>query len=83
MTVSCTIQVKGHIIDSLTLTKITDLIIGSGSEYKMNELEIGRKETDTSSVNITINSGTRDELDRIVAMTAKHGATLTKEPAHA
>lgn len=79
MTVSHTIQMKGHIIDSLTLTKITDLITESGSKYNVEELEIGRKESDPSFAKLTIKSDNYEELNKIIEITKKHGAILTKE----
>ncbi len=38
----CTIEIKGHIIDSLTLTKIMDTILSNGGGY-VDKIDLGMK----------------------------------------
>jgi lysine-ketoglutarate reductase/saccharopine dehydrogenase-like protein (TIGR00300 family) len=42
------VEVEGHIIDSLTLAKVLDMILNAGGEYRILDVDIGRTRTDTS-----------------------------------
>ena len=43
-----TIELRGHIIDSLTLTKILDHIVTRGAAFNTVEFRIGQKRADQS-----------------------------------
>jgi lysine-ketoglutarate reductase/saccharopine dehydrogenase-like protein (TIGR00300 family) len=42
------VEVEGHIIDSLILAKVLDVIINAGGEYQMLDVDIGRTNADSS-----------------------------------
>ncbi len=43
-----TFALEGHIVDSLILPKVLDLVLESGSDYHLVDVHIGRTPTDTS-----------------------------------
>ena len=68
------IELEGHIIDSLILPKVMDMILAAGADYRMVEFEIGRTNADTSRARIEV---TADEADALVALLTElqvHGA---------
>lgn len=76
-----TVRLDGHIIDSLTLSKVLDIINGAGGSYEIEEFVIGRTRDETSHTEITVSAPTQDLLDRILHLIAQHGAALPAEDA--
>ncbi len=68
-----TIEVSGHIIDSLILAKILDAIVESGADYEMLDVSIGKTNKDTSSARIAVTAGA-DVLDPLLDDLQVHGA---------
>ena len=52
------VEISGHIIDSLILPKILDLIISLGAEFEILEVQIGQRRSDRSYACIQIETGT-------------------------
>jgi len=52
--VSEVIQVEGHIIDSLILAKVMDIILAAGADYRILEVEIGKTNADTSRARLEV-----------------------------
>jgi len=48
------VEVEGHIIDSLTLARVLDTIVGAGADYRMLDVEIGRSNEDTSRARLEV-----------------------------
>jgi len=71
---SATIYLEGHILDSLLLPKVLDLIIAGGGEYTIEAIEIGRTRHDPSQARIVIDAPDQATLDRLVAEAKEHGA---------
>jgi lysine-ketoglutarate reductase/saccharopine dehydrogenase-like protein (TIGR00300 family) len=69
-----TIEVEGHIIDSLVLAKVLDVIVDSGADYRMIDVEIGKTSVDPSRIRLEVTAATDDELSRLVAELRIHGA---------
>ena len=42
------VEVSGHVIDSLILPKILDLIMSGGGTYRIKQITIGQSRTDPS-----------------------------------
>jgi lysine-ketoglutarate reductase/saccharopine dehydrogenase-like protein (TIGR00300 family) len=70
-----TVEVAGHIIDSLILPKILDLIVDAGAEYRLEEVEIGRTNADPSLARIEIAHPDEAVLDVLCERLAVHGAS--------
>lgn len=68
-----TIEVSGHIVDSLILAKILDAIIDAGADYEMLDVSIGKTNKDTSSARIAVTAA-GDTLDLLLDDLRVHGA---------
>jgi hypothetical protein len=64
----------GHILDSLLLPKVLDLIIAGGGEYTIEEIQIGRTRHDPSHARIAIDAADQARLESIVVESCQHGA---------
>src|SRR4029453_9575028 len=49
-----TIEVTGHIVDSLVLAKILDTIVDSGCDYEIEDVHIGKTSLDPSTARIAV-----------------------------
>ena len=74
-----TIELRGHIIDSLILPKVLDEIIARGGNFKIGEIKIGENRVDQSFARIEVNSPTHEGLDDIVLRLRQHGAEVVEK----
>ena len=74
-----TIELRGHIIDSLILPKVLDEIIARGSTFKIGEIRIGEQRTDQSFARIEVTAPVADELDELILRLRQHGAEVTEK----
>jgi lysine-ketoglutarate reductase/saccharopine dehydrogenase-like protein (TIGR00300 family) len=70
------IEMEGHLIDSLILTKVLDKIMDMGGEFEIKSFQIGQKKNDTSYVQITVMGDDDAHLDRILLELHALGARL-------
>ncbi len=68
-----TIELSGHIVDSLLLAKVLDMIVDAGVAYELVDVQIGRTNVDPSRARIELEGGQPD-LDRLVDDLQVHGA---------
>ena len=68
------ITLDGHILDSLLLPKVLDLIIAGGGEYTIEEIQIGRTRHDPSHARIAIDAADQATVEKLVAEVCQHGA---------
>jgi len=80
MSATAVVQVEGHIIDSLILAKILDVIVEAGAEYQLLEIEVGKSHNDPSYARIEIGTETEAALEGLLADLLPHGAHLVDEP---
>ena len=74
---------KGHIIDSMMLPQIMDLVMDIGGNFTIEELKVGQHKTDTSLCRMEVVASTPEMLDRIVRQARALGATVESEqPVH-
>jgi hypothetical protein len=73
---SATVVMDGHILDSLLLPKVLDLIVGAGAEYTIDDISIGRTRHDASHAVIRIEAADAASLERLLAEVAQHGARV-------
>lgn len=73
------IKLTGHIIDSFTLQKVMDTIIDQGGDYEIEELNVGKHNTDTSTARIHIECDNEKRLDKILDMVTDLGAELVED----
>ena len=62
-----TIELRGHIIDSLILPKVLDEILTKGGQFKIGEIKIGEKRADQSYAKIEVSAETGETLDEIIS----------------
>lgn len=74
-----TVRVEGHIIDSLILPKILDLILREGGKFRIAGIEIGERPADLSWAEIEVEASSEDRLEAILQKLLPHGAV----PLHA
>ncbi len=68
------IELRGHIIDSLTLSKLFDEIIARGGNYVSEDISIGRTKENPSYARIRVEAPTKRELDNILTRLFELGA---------
>jgi lysine-ketoglutarate reductase/saccharopine dehydrogenase-like protein (TIGR00300 family) len=69
----------GHIIDSMMLPQIMDLVMDLGGNFTIEELKVGQHKNDTSICRMEIVAGSADVLDSIVRRARALGATAESE----
>jgi lysine-ketoglutarate reductase/saccharopine dehydrogenase-like protein (TIGR00300 family) len=74
-----TIELRGHIIDSLILPKVLDQILTRGANFKITEIKIGQKRADQSFARIEVSAETREELDELILRLRQHGAEVIEK----
>jgi lysine-ketoglutarate reductase/saccharopine dehydrogenase-like protein (TIGR00300 family) len=73
------VEVEGHIIDSLILAKILDLVVAAGADYHMVDVRIGRTNTDPSKVRLEVRADDEGDLVALLEELQVHGANLVGE----
>jgi lysine-ketoglutarate reductase/saccharopine dehydrogenase-like protein (TIGR00300 family) len=76
--VSDTIELRGHIIDSLILPKVLDEILSRGASFKINEVRIGEHRADQSFARIEVTAVTGEALDDLILRLRQHGAEMVE-----
>lgn len=74
-----TVLLHGHIIDSLLLPKVLDIILQFGGTFELADIHIGKTREQPSSARIVVHAGTPERLRQILAEVQSHGATVEKE----
>ncbi len=67
------VRLEGHIIDSLTLSKVLDIILREGGEYHIQRFVMGATRSDSSHADIEVSAPDTATLDKILHMTQQHG----------
>ncbi|MEP7015649.1 MAG: TIGR00300 family protein [Verrucomicrobiota bacterium] len=74
-----TIELRGHIIDSLILPKVLDQILTRGANFKIIEVKIGKKRADQSFARIEVTASTGEALDELILRLRQHGAEAAEK----
>jgi len=69
------VEVRGHLIDSLILTKIFDGIMDLGGEFEVLKIRIGRRKKDESYAKLRIQGKSKKHLEDILELVYREGAT--------
>ena len=70
---------RGHIIDSLVLAKVLDLILMMGGTFDLEDVHIGKTREEPSRARIVIRTTSRTLLDDILKAIQPHGAAIERE----
>jgi lysine-ketoglutarate reductase/saccharopine dehydrogenase-like protein (TIGR00300 family) len=74
---------KGHIIDSMMLPQVMDMVMDLGGNFTIEELKVGQHKTDPSRCRLEVVAPTAEVLDTIVRRARDLGAVAaTEEPVH-
>ena len=60
------IEVSGHLIDSLILTKIFDKIMDLKGEFEVQKIKIGKRKKDQSYAQLLVTGKNQKHLDKIL-----------------
>src|SRR4051812_38678652 len=71
-----TIELRGHIIDSLILPKVLDEIIARNASFKIGEIRIGENRVDQSFARIEVTTPSVESLDELILHLRQHGAEV-------
>src|SRR3954454_8451147 len=74
-----TIELRGHIIDSLILPKVLDQILTRGATFKIVEIKIGQQRVDQSFARIEVTASSPDDLKDLILRLLQHGAEVVKK----
>ena len=73
------VQISGHIIDSLILPKVLDLITAAGGNFRVEKITIGQARQDPSYAVIEVIAPSAELLAEILAQISDHGAVPTAQ----
>ncbi len=74
---SSEVEVRGHLIDSMILTKIFDVIMDLGGEFEVLQMTVGKKKKEPSYAKLQIQGKNQEHLDKILEQVYREGATST------
>jgi lysine-ketoglutarate reductase/saccharopine dehydrogenase-like protein (TIGR00300 family) len=72
------VELEGHLIDSLTLAKVLDQIMGSGADYEVLEIEVGRTSLDWSRARLLVKADDEATLNELLTRLHVFGANRTE-----
>ena len=72
------IELSGHIIDSLALTKTMGIIMDKGGEFDILEIDVGRKKSDFSRAKIEVSADSPELLSSILDELSVLGASINE-----
>lgn len=78
MTTIREVELKGHIIDSLTLTRVLDKIMDLDGEFEIVTFNVGEHKSDPSYVRLAVNGRDEAHLDAIMSDLHRLGAQVPK-----
>ncbi|MDK2742021.1 MAG: TIGR00300 family protein [Nitrospira sp. BO4] len=73
------VYLQGHIIDSLVLAKVLDLILMMGGTFDLEDVHIGKTREEPSHALIRIRTSSKTLLDDILKTIQPHGASVKCE----
>jgi lysine-ketoglutarate reductase/saccharopine dehydrogenase-like protein (TIGR00300 family) len=71
------VEIQGHIIDSLILPKVLDLITSLGGAFRIKHIAIGQARSDASFALVEVQAQTAEALAEILEQIGDHGAVPT------
>ena len=71
---SATIEMSGHIIDSMMLPRIFDVVMDLGGSFRVDEFQVGRNPDERSFARLTVSHDEASGLQRIIAACQQQGA---------
>ncbi|MDE1762734.1 MAG: TIGR00300 family protein [Thaumarchaeota archaeon] len=69
------VEVRGHLIDSMILTKIFDVVMDLQGEFHVQKFSVGKKKKDESYAKLLIQAKSKEHLNQILQAVYREGAT--------
>lgn len=73
------VEIRGHIIDSLILPKILDIITSGGGKFRIKNISIGQARTDPSNALVEVSATSEVQLSELLSAISDHGAVQVNE----
>ena len=73
MTVSESLEARGHLMDSGVLASVLDDVLAYGGDYRIDKLEVGKRHEDESYARILISADDDESLQRLIMRLQIHG----------
>jgi hypothetical protein len=73
---SATVELKGHLIDSLTLSKVIDRIQQLGGDYQLNDIRVGNLKKDITYASLTLQAKDQALLDQLLEAISPYGVVV-------
>ncbi|GAC1630474.1 MAG: TIGR00300 family protein [Ktedonobacteraceae bacterium] len=70
------IELRGHIIDSWSLSRTMDIIMDRGGNFDIEEMSVGKTKTDASYVRLNVKAPDAEILDLILSELQQVGASI-------
>src|ERR1700745_23220 len=74
-----TVHISGHIIDSLILAKVLDIIVMMGGTFEFEQVTIGKRRDEPSHARIVVRAASSALLDEIWRAIQPHGSSVERE----
>ncbi|HVE47396.1 MAG TPA: TIGR00300 family protein [Acidimicrobiales bacterium] len=68
------VEMEGHIVDSLILAKVMDLILAAGADYEVVDVHIGKTNVDLSRARLQVTADDEETLENLLVELQAHGA---------
>jgi lysine-ketoglutarate reductase/saccharopine dehydrogenase-like protein (TIGR00300 family) len=68
------IEVRGHLIDSMILTRIFDSVMDLKGDFQVLEFTVGKRKKDASYARLLVKGKSREHLDSILELVYREGA---------
>ena len=73
MSVTETVEITGHLMDSGILTKVLDDVLEYGGDYVIDRFDLGRNHDDMSKATIRVGADSEEKLQRVLMRLQTHG----------
>ena len=73
MTVSESLEARGHLMDSGVLASVLDDVLAYGGDYRIDQLDVGKRHEDESYARIVVSADDDDSLQRLLMRLQIHG----------
>ena len=74
-----TVELRGHIIDSLLLPKVLDQVLMQGAEFEIEQIDVGVRRSDPSCARIRLRAADRAAMAELLAALKIHGAAAVEQ----
>lgn len=74
-----TVEIRGHLIDSLILPKVLDEIVDAGGRFKIVQIDIGQRQEEPSYARIEVEGEDQRALDNLLRRIRQQGAEVLDE----